>query len=398
MNSLMSCLSLALPKLVGLTGLALASCAASSAEFPLEDPAPYSQQVPSDAWLDLALAAERRLEWSEAGMWLDRYATLPNATLDEEFWFRRATVAEKGGDPFRAAEVRRNLLQERPQDLWLRIDLADDLQQTGNDLEALEVLDVSFEDQEDQVYAWAAMVELLLLNERKLEAAALCEELGAATSGAASQEWWQRASSLYEKMGDLTRATICIEQALTGVNLAQEEQRVVERLHAFELGQPKNVADALMLLRHHTDPEMRLVGLEYLSRDRFPRDVGNFEIALRDPDPRIVRLCLQQLAERGEPGRFAAVLPSLEHGDPEVVVEALQALGALGTAEILPRLLEHMVAEDRARFRAARSSAERVTGHTIGLGMDPGFEEREVLALAWRTWWQENQGSAQGKR
>ncbi|MHC4380791.1 MAG: hypothetical protein ACYSU1_06855 [Planctomycetota bacterium] len=398
MNCLKPVPPVSLPALFGMAGLALASCAASSTEFPLEKGAPYSQQVPSDSWLELATAAERRLEWSEAGMWLDRYATLPSADLDEDFWFRRAAVAEKGGDPFRAAEVRHTLLESRPQDLWLRIDLADDLQQTGNDLAALEVLDVPFSNPEDQVYAWSAMVELLLQNDRKLEAAALCEKLGAATSDAVSQEWWQRASSLYQKMGDLTRATICIEQALSGVNLAKEEQRVVQRLHAFELGQPENVADALMLLRHHTDPEMRLVGLDYLSRDRFPKDVGNFEIALRDPDARIVHGALEQLALRSERGRYAAVMPSLEHADPAVVVQALQTLGALGTVTVMPRVLVHLEPEDRARFRAARSAAEQITGHTIGLGMDPGFEERKVLALAWRTWWQENEESSNLER
>jgi len=368
--------------------LGFASCASSSPEFPLEISAPYAQQVPSAAWLDLARAAEVRLNYAEAGMWLDRYAALPDAELNEDFWFRRAALAEKGGDPFRSAEVRATLLQTRPNDLWLRIDLADDYQQTGRDSEALAVLDVTFADAQEQAYAWAAMVNLLLQGERKLEAALRCEQLGNLTAGSASKEWWQRASSLHEQLGDLTRATICIERALDGAVLRKEEERVVQRLHAFELGQPENVADALMLLRHHTDPDMRLAGLRYLSRDRFPKDIGSFEFALHDPDTRVVRLALQQLGLRAPPGRSGAILPFLQHENPEVVLDALHALGAVGTAAEVPIILEAMDPADRSQFGAARAACERITNHSLGLGLDPDLGERKSPKLAWWAWWQ----------
>jgi len=365
------------------------SCAASSSAFPLETNAPYSQQVPADSWLDLARAAEVRLDYAEAGMWLDRYATLPEAELDEDFWFRRAALAEKGGDPYRSAEVRETLLTTRPDDLWLRIDLADDYQQTGREMEALAVLDVSFADSQEQAYAWAAMVTLLLQQDRKLEAALRCEQLGNLTQGSESQEWWQRASSLHEQMGDLTRAMICIERALDGVVLREEEQRVVQRLHAFELCQPENVADALMLLRHHTDPDMRLEGIRYLARDRFPKDIGSFEFALNDPDLRVVRLAMQQLALRAPVGRTGAILPFLQHQDSAVVVQALRSLTVLGTAAEMAPILDVMDPEDRSRFRAARAACEAITNHSIGLGLDPDLEQRRSLKLAWWAWWKE---------
>ncbi|MDA0667493.1 MAG: HEAT repeat domain-containing protein [Planctomycetota bacterium] len=383
-----------LSALAGLMSLCLSvllfgSCTATSPEYPLESQEPYSQQVPSDSWMDLARTAEARLDYGEAGLWLDRYATLPEAELDEDFWFHRAALAEKGGDPFRSAEVRAKLLETRPDDIWLRIDLADDYQQTGRDMEALDVLDHTFADPKEQAYALSAMVTLLLQGERKLDAALLCEQLGNLTTGRDAQEWWQRASSLHEQLGDLTRATICIERALDGVDLHEEEKRVVERLHAFELGQPENVADALMLLRHHINPDIRLEGIRYLARDRFPKDIGTFEFALNDPDVRVMRLALEQLAIRSQVGRTEAIAPLALHEDTQVATAALRALGVLGTAADMPSVLDAMTPENRSQFAAARSAAESITGHTIGVGLDPELEERRNLKLAWWTWWKE---------
>lgn len=371
-----------------------ASCSASSPVFPVEEQAPYSQQIPSDSWLDLARAAETRLDYGEAGLWLDRYATLPDAELNEDFWFHRAALAEKGGDPFRSAEVRIKLLETRPDDLWLRIDLADDYQQTGRDLEALAILDYTFADPKEQAYALSAMVTLLLQEDRKLDAALRCEQLGNLTSGDEAQEWWQRASSLHEQLGDLTRATICIERALEGVDLEEEELRVMQRLHAFELGQPETVADALILLRHHTDPDVRVEGVRYLAQDRFPKDIGTFEFALQDPDLRVVRLALEQLAQRSPMGRTEAIRPFALHPDSEVCTAALRALNALGTADDIPVILEAMNPEKRSQFAAARSAAEKITGHTLGVGLDPDLEERRSLKLAWWTWWKEESEAA----
>lgn len=387
-------LALARMPFLGLGGLLLGSCTATSPQFPMEVTEPYSQQVPSDSWMDLAHAAEARLAYGEAGLWLDRYATLPEANLDEDFWFHRAALAEKGGDPFRSAEVRNKLLETRPDDLWLRIDLADDYQQTGRDMEALEVLDYNFADPKEQAYAGSAMVTLLLQGERKLDAAMKCEELGGITVGVESQEWWQRASSLHEELGDLTRATICIEQALQGVDLAEEEQRVMQRLQAFELGQPQNVADALMLLRHHSNPDIRVEGMLYLARDRFPKDIGTFEYALQDPDLRVVRLALEQLALRSQIGRTEAISVFALHEDGEVATAALRSLAALGTAEDMPVILEAMNPENRSQFTAARSAAEKITGHTLGIELDPDLEERRHLQLGWMAWWKEASDAA----
>lgn len=362
------------------------SCSATSPEFPVTERAPYSRHVPSESWMGLADAAAERKDWAEAGLWLDRHATLPEVQLDPSFWQRRALYADEAGDPFRAAEVRQHLLAETPDDLWLRIDLADDLQQIGRDLEAIEILNHDFEDSEHQVYAWAASVELMLQSNYQQQAALRCEQLARATEGTVARDWWQRASSLHERLGDLSRATICLERALEGMRLRKGEERVVQRLHALQLGEPENVADALLLLRHHTDPAMRLNAIDYLREEEFPQAVGTFEFALQDPADEVVQLALKELAQRSVAGRCDAILPMLQHENQEVVLEAIHTLGTLGTAPEIAPLLEVMDPADRARFRAARQALQSVTGHRVAEDLDPGLEQRQLLKTQWMDW------------
>lgn len=364
----------------------LMSCSATSPEFPVTERAPYSRQVPSDSWMGLSEAAAERKDWAEAGMWLDRHATLPEVSLDTDFWQRRALYADQAGDPFRAAEVRQYLLEQSPDDLWLRIDLADDLQQIGRDLEAIDILDHNFPNAEDQVYAWSASVELMLQSNYQQEAAERCEQLAKATEGTAARDWWQRASSLHERLGDLTRATICLEKALEGMRLRKGEERVVQRLHALQLGEPENVADALLLLRHHTDPAMRVNAIQYLSDQDFAQAVGTFEFVLQDPAAEVVQVALKELGQRSVAGRCEAILPMLQHESPEVVLEAIHALGALGTEPEIPALLGVMDPQNRAQFRAARLALQQVTGHRISQDLDPNEEQRQVLKSQWMDW------------
>lgn len=379
-------LRVCVPSLLALGAMSLGSCAATSPEFPVTDRAPYSKHVPSDAWLGLATAAAERGDWQEAGLWFDRYATLPEAELDDDFWRRRAHFADQAGDPFRAAEVRQFLLQAQPDDLWLRVDLADDFQQIGRDLDAIAVLDHDFADPEHQVYAWSASVELMLQAGRQAEAAARCEQLANATTGNSARDWWQRASSLHERLGDLPRATICLERALEGMRLNQGEERGVQRLHALQLGRPENVSDALLLLRHHTDGDKRLNAIDYLREQEFPQDVGTFEFALRDPEVEVVRIALQELAVRSTVGRCDAIVPLVDHEHDGLVLEALHALGALGTAQEIPTLLEALIPQDRARFRAARQALQKISGTRLADGLDLNLAEREALKLQWMDW------------
>ena len=367
-----------------------AACAVSSNPFPLDTPLAYSDRIANQDALLRASEAEARSNFREAGMWMDRYATQADAILDEVFWFKRAEVAGRGGDLNKSIEVREHLLQSRPQDVQLRMALADDLQQVGRDLEAIEVLDVRLDDQSDQVFASKALVELYLRFENPGHAAATAEQLATSFEQAGDDHeakmWWQRASSLYEDNGDMRAATIAMENALKGVELAEAERLALARLRAFELGEPETVADAVGLLRYHPDADIRVAGARYLAKESFTNDVELFEMALFDPDTRVLRIALTELAERSERGRVKPVLPLLESESAEIRIAALRAVAALGTVEELPQLRTALVPEDRAQFRAARNALREVTNKRLSSNMDPELEERRNLRELWLAW------------
>ena len=313
--------------------LTVTACVTSE-PFPLDSPDQFSSRIADQDALQRASEAEGRLNYAEAAMWLDRYEQQPDAVLDESFWFHRAAIAERGGDIERAIEVRMRLLEFRPQDVWLRIDLADDLQQVGRDLEAIEMLEVKLDKVEDNNYALQALVELQSRFEHYGAAAMAAERLAngyeemQATHEA--QLWWQRASSLHEKNNNLKAATLAMEKALVGVDLAEEEAKALARLRAFELGEPENVADAVGLLRYHTDADNRLAGVRYLALDRFPSEVAVFEMALLDPDSRVVRVALAELSKNGgsagqtELFSCERLVPSLGHWEEVCLCPLLQ--------------------------------------------------------------------------
>jgi|FLOH01.1.fsa_nt_gi tetratricopeptide (TPR) repeat protein len=367
----------------------LAACVTSN-PFPLASAGQYSQHIANQDALERAAEAESRLNFSEAGMWMDRYEQQQDAVLDEGFWFHRAAIAERGGDVNRALEVRQKLLLLRPDDVWLRIDIADDLQQVGRDLEAVEMLAAPLENVESQNYALQALVELHTRFEHYGAAAQAAERLAARyeEEGAAHEArlWWQQASTLYEKNHNLRAATLTMEKALVGVNLAEEEARALARLHAFELGEPENVADAIGLVRYHTDPDHRLAGVRYLAREPFPQDVTLFEMVLQDPDPRVVRVALAELSVRSQRGRVQAILPLLENPSPEIKIAALRALGALATLAEVPKLLDFLIPEDRTLFRVARASLIAVCDTRLSIEMDPELEQRRKLRELWLAW------------
>lgn len=369
--------------------LALAACT-STDPFPLEEATEFSHRLGDHQALAQAEAAERRLDFAAAGRWLDLYAANPEAKLDQAYWFRRAAVAEKGADPAAAVLARQQLLQMHPEDVWLRIDLADDLQQLGRDLEAIDVLRFPFAEVDSQRLAWEASVELHLRLGQGGRAALAAEQLAGSYVGeehaASARQWWQRASHLHEEAGDLRAATLAMEKALVGVDLAEEEQRALERLRAFELGQPQNAADALGLLQYHPEASHRLAGIRYLSRDRFPNEIDVFEMALQDPEERIVRIAIQELVQRSYRGRVDALLPLLEHEVANVQLAAIRALGHLGTMEQLPTLLEQLKPEDRSLFRAARSALQDLTGEKLSLVGDPDPHQRSELRERWLAW------------
>jgi len=371
---------------------ALPACASNPSPYPMERQLEMSPQLVGQDWLGLAEQAETRLAWSEAGSYLDRYAAEHPQEADEAFWFRRAAAAERGSDPVKAAEVRGRLLLTRPTDVWLRIDLADDLQQSGNDLQALEVLDFPLDEPAEQLLAWKAKVELLENLDRYGSAASLSESIAMQSEQNDARLWWQRASRLHEKDGDYAAATLAMERALDGYDLAAEEKAVLARLHAFELGEPETVGDAVAVLRYHPDADNRLASLRYLEEGSFKHDLATFEMALRDQDPRIAREAAAELGRRAPKGRTAALVALADDTNTPSGVRAacLRALGVLGGPAEVPLLLGQMDPEDREVFRASRGALEAITGNRLGLGMDPNLEQRRALAAQWAQWWQEH--------
>ncbi|MCP4861327.1 MAG: HEAT repeat domain-containing protein [Planctomycetes bacterium] len=367
-----------------------AACSVTSDPFPLDTPLAYSDRIANQDALLRADEAETRGNFREAGMWMDRYALQDDAILDEVYWFQRASIADRGADIHKAIEVREHLLELRPQDVKLRLELADGFQQVGRDLEAIDVLDVSFDNAEDQLFASQALVELFVRFESYAQAAEVSERIAAGFTQSgedhAAKMWWQRASSLHEQNGDLRAATIAMENALKGVELAEEERLALARLRAFELGEPETVADAVGLLRYHPDADTRLAGARYLAKESFTSNVATFEMALLDPDSRVQRIALAELAKRSERGKVQPVLPLLESESAEIRIAALRAVAALGTLENLPALRAALVPEDRAQFRAARNALQEVTKKRLSEEMDPELEERRKLRELWLAW------------
>lgn len=336
--------------------------------------------------------AETRLDWEAAGYCMDRAHEIDADVADAAFWNRRAGLADRVDDREAGITAREQLLALRPDDLMVRIDLADDLGATGRMAQSMRTLEHDYADAEEQRVAWEAAV---IIQKRAGDfgaAANYARRIASDPGDRNPRIWWQRASSLHERDGDLAGATEAIQHALADTDLRKEEEAALARLRAFETGEARTVADGVSLLRFHVDADLRLAGLQYLAGQEFERDIYVFERALRDADSRVVQGALEELSRRAEPGRVEAILPLLQHPEQEVQLAAISALGALATRTEIPLLIVLMDPEDRAQFRAARRAVEAATDHTIGTGLDPDLEERRGLRQAWELWWSNDAG------
>jgi HEAT repeat protein len=75
-----------------------------------------------------------------------------------------------------------------------------------------------------------------------------------------------------------------------------------------------------------------------------------------------------------------AVRNARSDGDPDVVLAAYQAIGAVGDASDVPTLLEAMASEDRVAVVAARDALRAMTGL-----------RHPYRVKLWRQWWRETQ-------
>lgn len=346
--------------------LCLVACAAACATDLSKRAALSAADFPPDTdWMERARASSAQSDWLATSFFLDEWAAAHPLERSEEFWELRLRLAEGTKDSDGAEAVR---------------------------IELLAILTEVHEDPEDQLRVWRRASALHEEAGRFKEAAEFLERAAAhPAAGARASAWWERASWMWERAGDRAAATRAIALALAGVELDEHEQAALSRLQAFQLGEIASAADAQTLLRFDANPEVRLRAAGFLASARFEDDVAAFTRALSDPDPRILQLCLRQLAERAEAGEFAYVaahaLPFVSHADLELRIAALDALAITGSRGQVPTLLSALQPEDRAGFRAARRALEAVTGHAEPATLDPDLEGRRRLREAWLAWW-----------
>ncbi len=196
------------------------------------------------------------------------------------------------------------------------------------------------------------------------------------------------ASRYQEQAGAPSLALRDLEAALAGMPLSESEERLLARLRAFQGVELEHPADAVALLKSHPDPARRLAAIEFLVTQEFRRAVDVFALALLDPDPRVVRIALQQVGRRGEAMDAVLIHPWLAHESRGLRLAALKAVARLGSEESVPLLIENLDPSDRAAFRIANKALENLTGEIMGDDLDPDLEQRTRLIEAWRAWWQ----------
>ena len=134
---------------------------------------------------------------------------------------------------------------------------------------------------------------------------------------------------------------------------------------------------------------------EHLTHGAFPDDLRVFTSVLDDSDTRVLRIAIREIGLRGSGAEAPQLVPLLAHGDEAVRLGVLHALTRIGTMAEVPALIERLDPGDRAQFRAARHALEEITGHNIGVGLDPDERLRETIAADWRQWWGERKAEGQ---
>ena len=349
------------------------------------EPSSPSEALTAD-WLLIASAAEDKGSWEEAGHALDSWALLDE--INSSWVERRIRAADGSGDWETAAVWRAHALARNPHDIALRVDLADDLQRLGRIEEAISTLTEVTEDEELGVVALAALGEIYKREGEYLMAAQALEDLASVLEDPQAASWWQAASQLREKGGDLEGAVAALEKALNSQGLFEDERRRLERLAAFQTGEPRNVADAVGLLNSHVNPDFRLSGIRYLSLGEFPDELKVFGVALRDPDPRVVIVAAAEIGKRGSSADRFLLYPLFGHSSREVRLGALRGISPIAEIDDFPLILPFLQPEDRQVFRAANRVLESASGHIVAIDIDPDEERRGEIASLWNSWYE----------
>ncbi|MFT7517617.1 MAG: tetratricopeptide (TPR) repeat protein [Myxococcota bacterium] len=334
--------------------------------------------------LEKARNAEADQQYRSCLDCLQSYASYPQSECDASFWQWQARIAEKLHDAPAALHARQQWLEFTPDDPWLRIDLANDYSNLQRLEEALSVLQVAALVEENQKLLDDAQLYLLEHNELYEKAALLCMEFASKSKATQSKVYYQKASMLFEKSGNLQAATEAISLALSDQALSEVSADELQRLRSFELGQPKNVADARRLLYLQSNAEYRLIGIRYLIRGRYPDDLQDYIAALSDSSVEILEVAISQITRHATTPDLAQVEAFLQHQDRRIrlaAIRAYESLGGLTEAQLILPLAE---SEDREMFRAWRLAMEKMCGHTIGVDLDPDLASRQSIIEQWQ--------------
>lgn len=211
-----------------------------------------------------------------------------------------------------------------------------------------------------------------------------------AASADLARGYWERAARMSELGGDAARAVASLDQALHGLDLRESEQRLLDRMRAFQAGEFRHIADAAEVIRGHRDPEMRLVAAGFLAADGGEAALYALCDGLQDSDPRIPLLALDALEGASDPIVHSAVEQAMDHAEREVRLAATRAFGGLAERSGAVEVLDRLDPEDRTLFRAQCQVLERLTGHVESAPFDADLADRTALADAWREWWQQH--------
>jgi tetratricopeptide (TPR) repeat protein len=379
---------MAISKSIALTALLLGSC--SQTAVPVLPAATATQLenafvVDDDELLNLARTAESHLKYSQCLAYLKDYASRAGVNPDTSFWQWQARVAEQAGDYDSAIKARTAWLELDPADPWIRVDIADDLAKRGNLEEAFSLLSFSLDDADDQKVLTDAHLFLLEYNGLYQDGAEMCLRLADASDSSLAKLYYQKASILFEQAGLLEDAVEAISHALDSEQLDDVATDELQRLRAFELGEPQNVADARRLLYLHQNEGHRLIGIRYLMRGDYPSDLADFVHALADSSQDVVEVAISQIALRGAVSDLSHIENFLgATNNHQLRIAAIRAFASLGNEAHADLILPHADVQARDLFRAWRMCLEQLTGHTIGVGLDPNLEERNAIVRAWR--------------
>jgi tetratricopeptide (TPR) repeat protein len=291
----------------------------------------------------------------------------------------------------RAVAVRQRQAALAPQDSLRRLAVARAMRRAGMLEAARREAESLVGDPLAGVEAQVLLAELGTSQGDFLLAAEIYQRLAENAAGSdAARGYWERAARMAELGGDSARAVASLDQALRGLELRESEQRLLDRMHAFQAGEFRHPADASEVIRGHQDPEMRLLAAKYLASKGGEEAFYALCDGLDDIDTRVPLLALEALASVDDPFVLSAVEDAMDHPDRSVRLAAVRCFGGLAERGGALQVVQRLDPEDRALFRAQCQILERLTGHIEPAPFDADLDARSALADAWREWWQQH--------